>query len=60
MEVDVKVERTAEARNQCDRAVLGRLAGKAGVLDQVRSDAAVHYAEHPGHCSRENCPHRKE
>ena len=58
--VDIEVERTAKALNQRDRAGLGRVAGKAVRLDQVRSDAAVDYAEHPGHCSRENCPHRKD
>ena len=46
-QVDVEVKRTAEALDQGDRAGLGRLTRKAGLLAQVRGDAAVDDAEHP-------------
>src|SRR5690606_26303760 len=49
MQVDVKVERAAEALDQGDGTSLGRLTSEPRLLDQVRSDAAVDDAEHPAH-----------
>lgn len=47
VEVDVEVQRAAEALDQGDRAGLGRLTRKARLLDQVRGYAAIDDAEHP-------------
>jgi hypothetical protein len=46
------VQRTAEALDQGDRAGLGRLKGKTGLLDQVRGYATVDDAQHPAHDRR--------
>ncbi len=52
MEVDVQVERAAEALNQGDRAGLGALAGKPSLPRQVGGDAAVDDGEHLAHDGR--------
>ena len=49
MEVDIQIERATETLDQGDRTGLRRLAGEAGLLDQVRGDAAIDDAEHPAH-----------
>lgn len=48
VEVDIEVQRAAEALDQCDRAGLGRLSGESRLLDHVRGDAAVNNTEHTG------------
>lgn len=57
MEVNIEVQRTAEALDQGDRAGLGRLTEEARLPDQVRGDAAVDNAEYPTHDLR---PARKQ
>jgi hypothetical protein len=49
VEVDVEVQRAAEALDQGDRTGLGRLTRKPRLLDQVRGYAAVDDAEHSAH-----------
>ena len=49
MEVDIQVERAAEALEQGDRAGVGRLVGKPGLLDQVGGETTVDDAEHLAH-----------
>lgn len=48
MEVDIEVQRAAEAQDQCDRAGLGRLGGESRLLDHMLGDAAVNTTEHTG------------
>ena len=52
VEVEVEIQRTAEALDQGDCPGLGPRAGKPGLLDQVGGDAAVDDAEHPAHDGR--------
>lgn len=49
VEVDVEVQRAAEALDLCHRAGLGRLAGESRLFDHARGDAAVNNTEHTGH-----------
>ena len=49
VEVDVCIERAAEALDQRHRAAVAQLASTAGFFDEVRGNAAVNDAEH---CNR--------
>ena len=52
VEVNVEVQRAAEALDQRHRASMCRLAGKSGLLDQVRGNASVNDAEYLAHDRR--------
>ena len=47
--MNIEIQRTAEALNQCDRAGPGRLVGVPRFLDQMRSDDPVNGAQHTPH-----------
>ncbi len=49
MEVEIEVQRTAEALDQRHRAGACRLAGEPGLLDQVTGDDTIDDAEYLAH-----------